>query len=607
VAAGPPANTTGNNGDMYINSTTGDVYGPKASGAWGAIVANIKGATGAAGYSPQYIVAAGPPANTTGNNGDMYINSTTSDVYGPKTAGAWGAVVANIKGATGATGAQGPPGVGYTPQGAWSSTTTYAQGDQVSSGSTLYISLVSGNLNNPPSTSPTYWEPVAGMTDPTTTLGDLIVRGSASIQRLGVGANTQVLMADSTQTLGVKWGASTGVPAPPVGSVQFNNTGAFGGSANLTWDNTNIRLGIGISAPVQILHSKVASGDSIWRMDTSTKTCPILKLFDATGDVTLQSSGTSNAVYVTNGGNVGIGTTSPVRKLQVAAVAAGGGAAITGAAPNLSLSNADTDPNTNAMSTMFALATAAGNYSANAGDMLLFNLGSARGDIRIEANYSGGGANRNVILQSDGGNVGIGTTTPASLLHVATAAPAGSVYPMITLIATGSLTSGRLFGPVTSGGEQLFLSKNLYFDGTNWVSSSATGNAAVVAIGGDSGQFPIVFYVSPASANPRSLKASLQCDVSGNVVMTAGNVGIGTASPSQVLHVAGNCLVTGVYQGPAANNSAAAIATMENVGTAPAGQPNQSVSFEVNTTGNALFFYVRYSNGTQKFGSISIA
>jgi len=48
--------------------------------------------------------------------------------------------------------------------------------------------------------------PSAGFSDPTTTKGDLIVHGT-STTRLGVGSDTQVLIADSTQTLGVKWGS----------------------------------------------------------------------------------------------------------------------------------------------------------------------------------------------------------------------------------------------------------------------------------------------------------------------------------------------------------------------------------------------------------------
>src|SRR5574337_43335 len=49
----------------------------------------------------------------------------------------------------------------------------------------------------------------AAFADPTTTKGDLIVHGS-STTRLGVGTDGQVLTADSTQALGVKWGAAAG-------------------------------------------------------------------------------------------------------------------------------------------------------------------------------------------------------------------------------------------------------------------------------------------------------------------------------------------------------------------------------------------------------------
>ncbi len=244
VAAGVPTGAVGNNGDMYINSTTSDVYGPKTAGAWGAIVCNIKGAAGAAGpagYSPQYIVAAGPPSGGVGNNGDMYINSSTSDVYGPKTAGAWGAIACNIRGTAGA---QGPPGVAYTPKGAWSSATTYAQGDEATDGAILYISLQSGNLNKIPASNPTWWQPVAtggGLADPTTTLGDLIVRGaSAPPTRLPVGANGLVLTADSAAPVGVKW-------ATPIGTPQTPWTSDIDG-AGFTLKNAG-KIGIGVANP----------------------------------------------------------------------------------------------------------------------------------------------------------------------------------------------------------------------------------------------------------------------------------------------------------------------------------------------------------------------
>ena len=75
------------------------------------------------------------------------------------------------------------------------------------------------------------------------------------------GTAGQVLTTDGTGVL--SWsnggGGGGGVPAAPVNSVQFNNAGAFGGSANLTWDNTNTRLGIGNSAPA---HTLDVTGDA---------------------------------------------------------------------------------------------------------------------------------------------------------------------------------------------------------------------------------------------------------------------------------------------------------------------------------------------------------
>ena len=66
------------------------------------------------------------------------------------------------------------------------------------------------------------------------------------------GSNVTVTAADNAGSNRVDVTiASTGggTPASPSGAVQFNNGGAFGGSANLTWDNANGRLGIGTAAP----------------------------------------------------------------------------------------------------------------------------------------------------------------------------------------------------------------------------------------------------------------------------------------------------------------------------------------------------------------------
>ena len=59
-----------------------------------------------------------------------------------------------------------------------------------------------------------------------------------------------------------RWGA-TGAgsgPADPTNSVQFNNGGAFGGSAKLVWDDTLFRLGIGTATPAALVHARTPFG-----------------------------------------------------------------------------------------------------------------------------------------------------------------------------------------------------------------------------------------------------------------------------------------------------------------------------------------------------------
>jgi hypothetical protein len=119
--SGTPANGSGNDGDYYFRTATGDVY-LKAAGTWGSPIATIKGekgdtgatgatgetgATGAAGAT--WYNGSGVPSDETGSNGDYYLRTSNSDVYF-KSGGTWGSAVANIKGATGATGATGETG-----------------------------------------------------------------------------------------------------------------------------------------------------------------------------------------------------------------------------------------------------------------------------------------------------------------------------------------------------------------------------------------------------------------------------------------------------------------------------------------------------------------
>ena len=114
--SGTPKTNVGNNGDTYVNTTNGDIY-KKEAGVW-QLAGNIKGAqgpkgdkgdTGATGRSIH--TGSTRPDNAQGQNGDVFVNVLTGDLY-KKDNGTW-KLIGNVKGSKGDkgdTGAQGPKG-----------------------------------------------------------------------------------------------------------------------------------------------------------------------------------------------------------------------------------------------------------------------------------------------------------------------------------------------------------------------------------------------------------------------------------------------------------------------------------------------------------------
>lgn len=97
-----PQNTSGKNGDVFINTAAGS-FAQKIAGVWTVVYAIAAGGT----TDTTVLYGSTNPGSATGNNGDTFIN-TVSGIFYKKTGGAWSQVFSMQ------TGPQGPQGPGGT-------------------------------------------------------------------------------------------------------------------------------------------------------------------------------------------------------------------------------------------------------------------------------------------------------------------------------------------------------------------------------------------------------------------------------------------------------------------------------------------------------------
>jgi len=79
VGSGAPDDEAGADGDIYIDTDSNFIYGPKAAGSWGSGV-YLKGSS---------ILNGTVDPTTEGVDGDFYLNTDTLTMFGPKAAGVW--------------------------------------------------------------------------------------------------------------------------------------------------------------------------------------------------------------------------------------------------------------------------------------------------------------------------------------------------------------------------------------------------------------------------------------------------------------------------------------------------------------------------------------
>ncbi|QRQ85978.1 hypothetical protein [Cupriavidus oxalaticus] len=147
-----PTDGVGNNGDYYINTSTSTLFGPKADGTWPPGVP-LGGGTGSSGAGGGIVLAgAGAPDNSVGNNGDYYLDTNTWTLYGPKANDQWPAGVSLVGqpgGGTGGTGGTDGTGGGTVGNGGHVLYGSGAPGDSIGVDGDFYFDTSTSTLYGP--------------------------------------------------------------------------------------------------------------------------------------------------------------------------------------------------------------------------------------------------------------------------------------------------------------------------------------------------------------------------------------------------------------------------------------------------------------------------
>jgi hypothetical protein len=208
------------------------------------------------------------------------------------------------------------------------------------------------------------------------------------------------------------------------------------------------------------------------------------------------SNGGTERMRLDTSGNVGIGTTAPLTKLEVYNATEDRHFSAIGAAPSINFGNVNSAPSYYGT---LGLATTTNNFiqGAIAGDLAIVNRGNISGSILFGIGQSTGNEKMRITPT---GNVGIGTSSPGQKLDV-----------WGTFRVTGSATTLASFES----------------SGTNAFIGLRDSSGDYVYLGNDDGDFLVQ---TPTSAYSTKL-----------IVKDDGNVGIGTTNPSlATLQIQGN-------------------------------------------------------------------
>jgi hypothetical protein len=300
-------------------------------------------------------------------------------------------------------------------------------------------------------------------------------------------------------------GSGHGIDITKAGSgegLRINKTSGSGNAASITG---GITLLSELNLTTKLADAHINSAATWNAKIGGSGTTNYLAKFTASGTV-------GNSLIYDNGTNVGIGSTSPSGNLHVKAPSG---------------------------SAIFRIEDGGGNsigrLQANAGDGSLNLFQQSNYDLTFGTN------NTERMRITSGGNVGIGTTSPAEKLQVnGNILVSSGSYKSLTSGGfgnigfapgkIGSTSFGGLFGPA--------ITYNAQYNGSIWQSIGG-GNASAITI--DEGVFSF--------ANSQGVGAGgVTLTWTDRLVITSsGNVGIGTTSPQAKLH-SNSDILTGYFQ-----------------------------------------------------------
>lgn len=138
----------------------------------------------------------------------------------------------------------------------------------------------------------------AGTTIPINKGGTGQTTASAALTALlpsQTGNSGKVLQTNGTSASWVSPSGGGGIAGSDT-YIQFNQSGSFGADANLVWDYTHTRLGVGTSVPTARLGVKAGDGNAVAIFEQDDDTAPVIDLHgteatDLSKNITIQTTG----------------------------------------------------------------------------------------------------------------------------------------------------------------------------------------------------------------------------------------------------------------------------------------------------------------------------